>query len=172
MFCVSKMRRMSVVLVGAVMAVILVSCTASYPTVREYLSTAPAGTTLVPAGKLKLNGRSARCGKHPAVMDPKFDDFGGAYPGFVILNPKRMKGLPTVVQFYIYSHECAHQTVGPDENAADCAAIRRGKREGWLNKAGVDQICKFMAPYSGDSLHLPGKKRCQKMRQCFANAGL
>jgi hypothetical protein len=78
--------------------------------------------------------------------------------------------LPTAVKFYIYSHECGHQFIGIDESAADCFAVKRGRRYGWLKPDGMDQICKFMWSHKGDSAHLPGPKRCELMRKCYDEA--
>jgi hypothetical protein len=101
------------------------------------------------------------------VLDPDYYDFGGAQPGLLILNPGRFGGLSTPVKLWIYSHECAHQTVGSDEVKADCVAVQRGRREGWLNADGLTQICEFMRPARADQSHFAGPQRCALMLQCF-----
>jgi len=67
----------------------------------------------------------------------------------------------------IYAHECAHQTVGSDEVKADCVAVQRGRLEGWLTEAGLEQVCEFMRPARQDRQHFNGVQRCGMMRQCF-----
>ena len=57
---------------------------------EDYLAEVGPDAKLVAAGKLVIDGHRMRCGRRPTVMNPKFDSWGGAYPGFVILNTKRM----------------------------------------------------------------------------------
>ena len=103
-------------------------------------------------------------------MDPNFQSWGGAYPGFVILNPDWLKDLATPVKLYVYAHECGHQYVGRDEEDADCFAVKRGRRYGWLKDEGMDAICTFISKLKGDSQHFAGAKRCEIMRRCYADA--
>jgi hypothetical protein len=101
------------------------------------------------------------------VLNPNFDSWGGAFPGFVILNTKKISGLTTQVKLYIYSHECGHQFVGANEVEADLFAIRRGVRWGWLDAQGMEDICTFISQLKGDSVHPPGPKRCETMRKYY-----
>ncbi len=137
---------------------------------EDYLKEVGPRAKLVPKGKLVIDGKRKYCGNRPTVMDPKFDSWGGAYPGFVILNPERLKGLPTTVKFYVYAHECGHQFVGRNEEAADCFAVKRGRRYGWLNAQGMAQICSFISKLKGDGEHDAGTVRCEKMRVCYRDA--
>ena len=137
---------------------------------EDYLKEVGPRAKLVPKGKLTIDGKRKYCGNRPTVMDPKFDSWGGAYPGFVILNPTRLKGLPSVVKFYVYAHECGHQFVGRNEEAADCFAVKRGRRYGWLDDTGMAQICSFISKLKGTGDHDPGTIRCEKMRACYASA--
>ena len=134
-------------------------------TAESYI--AQHGVTLAPAGQLEIDGRRMACGQHQTVLDPDYHDFGGAFRSFLILNPDRFSGLPTPVKLWIYAHECAHQTVGADEVKADCIAVQRGRREGWLTQSGLEQVCEFMRPARGDQSHFTGTQRCALMRQCF-----
>jgi len=124
-------------------------------------------TSFIAPGKLRIDGTRMICGKRPTVFDPTLDDFGGAFDGFVILNPRLLKRLPKQVKLWIYSHECAHQFRGADEAVADCFAIKRGVRRGWLRKSGMDQICKFIWSAPPSSHHAAGPKRCEMMRRCY-----
>ena len=137
------------------------------PTVEEYVAHVGDAKIVAP-GKLVLDGYRLTCGRRPTVLDPNLDDYGAAYPGFLILNPKFIDQVPTAVKLWIYSHECGHQFRGPDEEIADCFAVQRGRRQKWLTTDGLDQICKFISPAKGSSMHLPGQERCKVMRRCFA----
>lgn len=137
------------------------------PTAEDYLAEFNPKAIIVPNGELIVAGRNLRCGSRPTVLDPELDDYGAAYPGFLILNPDRMSRLPPAVQLWIHGHECAHQFRGPDEVTADCFAVQRGRRRGWLSPAGVEEICAFIGSAKGDSTHYSGPKRCELMRKCF-----
>ena len=83
--------------------------TTSGPSLEVYLKEIGPEGKLISHGQLKIDGRSVNCGKRPTVLNPNFDSWGGAFPGFVILNDKKISGLSTQVKLYIYSHECGHQ---------------------------------------------------------------
>jgi hypothetical protein len=142
---------------------------AAGPTPEEYMARVGDRAKLIPPGKLELDGHKAECGRRPTVMDEKLDDYGAAYPGFLILNPKLISKQPKVVQLWIYAHECGHQFRGPDEEAADCFAVQRGRRYGWLTPDGLEEVCKFIAPAKGDAMHFSGSHRCEAMRACYAD---
>lgn len=137
------------------------------PTVAEYLKAAGPPAKLVAHGKLTIDGKRMNCGKRPTVINPNFDSWGGAFPGFLILNTKKISGLSTQVKLYIYSHECGHQFIGADELKADLFAIRRGVKWGWLDAKGIEEICTFISQLKGDAAHPPGPKRCKLMRNRF-----
>ena len=122
---------------------------------------------IIPAGKLRIDGTRMICGRRPTVMDSKFSDFGGAFDGFIILNPRLLKRLPRQVKKWIYSHECAHQFRGHDEATADCFAVKRGRNRGWLKPSGMKQICKFIWNAPATQMHPPGPERCKMMRACY-----
>ncbi len=137
---------------------------------EDYLKEAGPKAKLVGAGELKIDGNTMLCGRRPTVIDPGFASWGGAYPGYLILNPKKMNGLATVVKLFIYAHECGHQFIGRDEQEADCFAVKRGRRYGWLTEEGLGEICSFMGRLKGDWDHASGQDRCQKMRICYKEA--
>ena len=145
---------------------------AAGPTPEEYIAHVGGDAQLVQPGSLKLDGFRMTCGQRPTVLDNQLDDYGAAYPGFLILNPRLMAKVPTVVKKWIFAHECGHQFRGPDEETADCFAVQRGRRQGWLTEVGLEEICKFISPAKGDSMHLSGSHRCQAMRQCFADPSI
>jgi len=139
------------------------------PTPEEYMARVGAHAKLVPSGDLKLDERKVICGRRPTVLDEKLDDYGAAYPGFLILNPKLMAKVSTPVKLWIHAHECGHQYRGPDEETADCFAVQRGRRQGWLTPEGLEEVCRFISPAKGDSMHFSGSHRCEAMRRCYVD---
>ena len=137
------------------------------PSLDDYLKEVGPDGKLIPHGALKIDGKSVNCGKRPTVLNPNFDSWGGAFPGFLILNNKKINGLSTQVKLYIYSHECGHQFIGADETKADLFAIRRGVKWGWLDAQGMEDICTFISQLKGDSVHPPGPQRCETMRKYY-----
>ncbi len=141
--------------------------TTSGPSLDEYVKRLGPDAKVIPQGQLKIDGKSVTCGKRPTVLNPDFDSWGGAFPGFMILNNKKITGLSTQVKLYIYSHECGHQFEGADETKADLFAIRRGVKWGWLDAQGMEDICVFISQLKGDSVHPPGPLRCETMRKYY-----
>lgn len=139
------------------------------PTPEEYVGHVGGDATIVPPGEVKLDGQTVVCGKRPTVLDNQLDDYGAAYPGFLILNPRLLERVSTPVKQWIYAHECGHQFRGPDEETADCFAVQRGRRQGWLTPEGLEEVCAFIKPAKGDSMHFSGSHRCEYMRQCYAD---
>jgi hypothetical protein len=139
------------------------------PTPEEYAAKVGGDAKIVPAGELAIDGRKVICGKRPTVLDSKLDDYGAAYPGFLILNPKLLNRVSTPVKMWIYAHECGHQFRGPDEETADCFAVQRGRRQRWLTPEGLEEVCRFIAPAKGDSMHFSGSHRCAAMRKCYVD---
>jgi hypothetical protein len=147
----------------------LAGAAAAGPTPEEYMARVGAGAKLVPSGELALDDRKVICGRRPTVLDEKLDDYGAAYPGFLILNPKLLAKVSTPVKLWIHAHECGHQYRGPDEETADCFAVQRGRRQGWLTPEGLEEVCRFISPAKGDSMHFSGSQRCDAMRRCYAD---
>ncbi len=141
----------------------------SGPTAEEYIGYTNGEAHLVPVGQLRLKGYRIQCGDRPTVIDEKLDDYGAAYPGFIILNTRLLDKLPRPVELWIYSHECGHQFRGPDEQTADCFGVQRGRREGWLTEDGLNQVCDFIRAAKGDNMHFAGPHRCEAMRICYTD---
>jgi hypothetical protein len=116
-----------------------------------------------------IDGSRMLCGKRPTVLDNNLDDYGSAYPGFLILNPRLLDKIPPAVKKWIFAHECGHQFRGPDEATADCFAVQRGRRQGWLDEKGLEEVCAFMSPAKGDNMHFSGPQRCEAMKKCFVD---
>ena len=139
------------------------------PTPEEYAKKVGGDARVVPAGEFTINGQKMICGNRPTVIDNRLDDYGAAYPGFLIMNTRLLARTTPTVQMWIYSHECGHQFRGPDEETADCFAVQRGRRQKWLTPEGLNEICSFISPAKGDSMHFKGAERCEAMRRCYAD---
>jgi hypothetical protein len=142
------------------------------PTPEEYVTHVGGDAKIVPAGSLKLDGYKLVCGQRPTVLDNNLDDYGAAYPGFLILNPKLLAKVSLPVKLWIHAHECGHQFRGPDEETADCFAVQRGRRQRWLTTDGLEEVCRFISPAKGDSMHFSGSHRCDAMRACFSDPSI
>lgn len=127
------------------------------------MSQSVAGTAVI--GGMKLSCSAAKVVVSNAVPGPGF-----AVEGMIMFGPKFLRAYPPLVQRLVFLHECAHQYVGTDESAADCWAVERGKRQGWLTRAGLNQACKALWHTQADGVHLAGPERCQGLEQCFAAA--
>lgn len=139
------------------------------PTPDEYVDHVGGDAHVLGPGELKLDGQQQICGQRPTVIDSQLDDYGAAYPGFLILNPRLLQQVSTPVKLWIFAHECGHQFRGPDEETADCFAVQRGRRMGWLDEEGLEEICAFITPSKGGTMHYSGAHRCEYMRKCFAD---
>ena len=90
----------------------------------------------------------------------------------IVLNRPLLKDAALPVQKFIFAHECAHAdpTVGEDEDAADCAAAKRGQDEGWIGRTEIIQICVHLGRMPVDATHKPAGMRCANIRQCARDA--
>ncbi len=125
---------------------------------------------LVPAGRLVIEGKRLSCGSTQTLLR----DFQGfaVSSTVIMLNMQALKDLPRQVQWLIYYHECGHILFGPGETAADCYAIRRAKREGWLNEETLDNICAVFNIAGHSPVHQDPEARCNQLRQCLVKKGV
>src|SRR5262245_49419717 len=79
------------------------------PTAEEYIKQVGGGAELIPAGQMKLDNQFVFCGRRPTVLNSQLDDYGAAFPGYMILNPRLLARVSTPVKQWIYAHECGHQ---------------------------------------------------------------
>ncbi len=165
-------RRLFGAVAGALAFAVSTTAVIAGPTPEEYAAHVGGDAKIVPPGELKLGGHKMTCGQRPTVLDGQLDDYGAAYPGFLILNPRLVEKVPVTVRKWIFAHECGHQFRGPDEETADCFAVQRGRRQGWLTSEGLEEICQFISPAKGDSMHFSGSHRCEQMRKCFADPSI
>ena len=127
------------------------------------LSTAsPAAVQSFQPGTFSIDGIPARCGNIPIILDTGISDVGLSGHGLIYLNPTYFEGLQTGLRLWWRAHECAHYVVGPDENAADCWSIRKGRDEGWF-----PPMERMFAHNPGDSEHVSGPERVHNMQSCY-----
>ncbi len=88
-----------------------------------------------------------------------------------MLNMTALAGLPRNVQWLIYYHECGHILYGPKETAADCYAVRRARRERWLNRESLADVCTVFNIAGHGPVHPDPQDRCNQLKQCFAKKG-
>ena len=124
---------------------------------------------LVQPGRLVVAGRRLSCGG-TATLLRDFEGFAVSST-VIMLNMQALKDLPRPVQWLIYYHECGHILFGPSETAADCYAVRRARREGWLNQQALEDICAVFNIAGHGPVHPDHEDRCNQLRQCFAKKG-
>lgn len=124
---------------------------------------------LVQPGRLVVAGRRLTCGP-TATLLRDFEGFAVSST-VIMLNMQALKDLPRPVQWLIYYHECGHILFGPSETAADCYAVRRARREGWLNQQALEDICAVFNIAGHGPVHPDPEDRCNQLRQCFAKKG-
>jgi hypothetical protein len=121
-------------------------------------------------GAIELSGRKVRCDNVEIVMDRRLPSEGAAAPGVLILNPRMLNEQPATVRLFVFHHECGHHHVGDNELKADCWAVQRGVRDGWLDQRGLKEVCDSFEDAPETSSHPSGRRRCRNIDQCFATA--
>jgi len=122
------------------------------------------------AGTATIGGMKLSCHAAQVVVSNQVPGPGFSVPGVLMFGPRFLRAYPPLVQRLVFLHECGHQYVGTDESAADCWAVKAGKRQGWLTRSGLAQACKALWHTQGDGVHLAGPERCAALQQCFETA--
>jgi hypothetical protein len=140
----------------------------SGPTPEEYVATSAATRSSCRRGSWCSTGRKLVCGHRPTVIDNNLDDYGAAYPGFLILNKKLLGRFPCPS-----SSGSTPRMRPPVPRAGRGAgrllrgAARRGQEV--ADARGSGGGVPFISPAKGDSMHFSGSHRCEAMRQCYAD---
>ena len=136
------------------------------------VAAAPAGgpPKIQRDGTMNIAGRNVRCGGVRNVLDASLPSEGAAAPGVLVINPRLISRMPQIVRLFVFNHECGHHNIGPSELKADCWAVDQGVKQGWLDKTGLNQVCKSFGNMPETATHPSGKRRCNNLNQCFARA--
>jgi hypothetical protein len=123
-------------------------------------------------GAVDIGGRTLRCGNARTKFDQRLPNLGISIPDsrLVVLNPSLLRRQPETVRVFVFHHECGHHHVGGSELGADCWAVNRGVMEGWLDKAGLAQVCRSFGNAPATSTHPAAATRCANLDRCFATA--
>jgi hypothetical protein len=121
-------------------------------------------------GTLEIAGRIVRCGRVRNVLDARLPNLGISIPdkGVLVINPSMLQRYPESVRLFVYHHECAHHHVGGDEMKADCWAVDRGVRDGWLEKVKLAEVCRSFGNAPATPTHPSAASRCRNLERCFA----
>jgi len=147
----------------------LVPLAASLLAVPHPFST-PAGAEQMVGRSVTLAGRKMSCGKADIMVDHSLPSEGGAGETILILNPTMLNQQPPTVRLFVFTHECGHLSVGDSELKADCFAVNRGVREGWLTRQGLREVCDSFEGAPETPTHPSAKRRCANLDRCFAKA--
>lgn len=122
-------------------------------------------------GAFAIGSHQARCGAVRTELDRSLPNLGAAAPSerLLILNPRLMGRYSDTVQMFVFHHECGHHHVGGSETGADCWAVDRGVREGWLKANDLTDLCQSFGNAPETETHPSGRSRCAKLKQCFAS---
>jgi hypothetical protein len=122
-------------------------------------------------GSIEIAGRAVQCGTVRAKLDPRLPGLGAAAPAMhlLILNPRGLQRQPDNVRLFVYHHECGHHHVGASELQADCWAVNRGVRDGWLDAAGLKQVCTSFGGMPETPTHPSAARRCRNLDMCFSS---
>ena len=155
-------------LIGFVISIVGSTSAVAGPTAEEYAADVP-GSKIIAAKQLRIDGIRIDCGSSPTVLAPTLDDYAAAFPGFVILNPTLLGRVSTSVKLWIYASACVLASGGLGSDRADCLAIQRGRKQGWLGTIGLNDVCQFIRLAKADTAHKSGPERCAIMRRCYAD---
>lgn len=120
--------------------------------------------------QVSLAGRSVSCGKIRTRLDAHLPNLGIAVPEerLLLLNPALLRRETATVQLFVYHHECGHHHVGGSELGADCWAVERGVREGWLGAGALSEVCHSFGDTPETPTHPASRRRCAALERCFA----
>jgi hypothetical protein len=119
------------------------------------------------SGGMELSGRRVHCDNVDVIMDRRLPSEGAAAPGVLMLNPRMLNEQPPIVRLFVFHHECGHHHVGDSELKADCWAVERGVRDGWLDQRGLKEVCLSFEDAPETESHPSGRRRCRNLDQCF-----
>lgn len=136
--------------------------------------TAEETVRLSRGGTLEMAGRQVQCDRVRLRLDRDLENLGAAAPDdrLLVLNPLLLRHYSKTVQLFVFHHECGHHRVGESELKADCWAVDRGVRDGWLDRNGLGQVCRSFGDAPETDTHPSGRRRCANLNRCFASTEL
>jgi hypothetical protein len=139
--------------------------------ITDQLSAASPAARNVSDGTIEIAGRQLRCGRVRNVLDARLPNLGISIPdrGILVINPLLLERYSEGVRLFVFHHECGHHHVGGDELKADCWAVGRGVREGWLDKEGLREVCRSFGNAPQTPTHPSAASRCRNLERCFAS---
>ena len=119
---------------------------------------------------ITMAGRQVFCDRVRLRLDRYLGNLGVADldERMLVLNPRLLGRYSRTVQLFVFHHECGHHRVGASELDADCWAVDRGVRDGWLDRNGLGQVCRSFEDAPETETHPSGRRRCTNIDRCFA----
>jgi hypothetical protein len=135
-------------------------------------SAATQPTRLNADGSLDLAGHRLRCDNVRTRLDRRLPNLGAAEPEsrLLLINPILLGREQSVVQLFVFHHECGHHRIGASELGADCWAVDRGVESGWLDRAGLKSVCDSFGGAAETATHPSARRRCANLDRCFSAA--
>lgn len=135
-----------------------------------------ATTASLVACSLIYSAAAGQLGSCPGVDDVETNlnhASSSAYylPGLklIVLNRVILDKYALPVQKFIFAHECAHSDPAVrTEDDADCAAAKRGVKEGWFGRSEIIQVCVHIGHMPMDAEHQQVSARCGNIRRCMS----
>jgi hypothetical protein len=123
---------------------------------------------------IQLAGRQVQCDRVRLRLDGRLNNLGAAAVDerLLLLNHRLLRRYSNTVQLFVFHHECGHHRIGASELRADCWAVNRGLRDGWLDRKGLGQVCVSFGNAPETPTHPSGRRRCANLDRCFATAEL
>jgi hypothetical protein len=140
--------------------------------ISSAVSASPPAVSKESDGSVSIDGLNLRCGRVRNVLDPRLPNLGIAVLNrrLLVINPKLLTSHPKTVRLFVFQHECGHHHVGANELSADCWAVRRGVSDGWLDRAGLAQVCRSFGGAPATATHPSAERRCRNLDMCFTRA--
>ena len=61
-------------------------------------------------------------------------------------------------------------SAAPTRRRPTALPCNAGAGREWLTPDGLEDVCRFISPAKGDSMHFSGSYRCELMRKCYTDS--
>lgn len=149
----------------------LVTAALAYVCLASSFSAAHAQLSQDRDGSVAVAGRKLSCASVQSVLNSRIPMLGIAVPArkLLVLNPQLLQRHSDTVRLFVFNHECGHHHVGGSEFKADCWAVERGLREGWLGRSALSEVCQSFGGTPETFTHPSAARRCVNLAKCFAS---